>query len=186
MISVSDLLEVFESQGGAAYLGEPVTMAEHMLQAAHLAERDGRPEAVIAAALLHDIGHFTSAISVPLPWTIPRTGATRPPARETLTALFPPLVIDCVREHVAAKRYLCAVDPAYHDELSAASRHSLRLQGGPMSAAEAEAFARHPHLEAILAVRTYDDLAKVAGRQVPGLDHYVPLLRRVSKDRPTG
>ena len=57
---VGFLADIFERRGGEEYLGEPVTMAEHMLQGAHFAEQNGEPEEIIVAALLHDIGHFTS------------------------------------------------------------------------------------------------------------------------------
>jgi predicted HD phosphohydrolase len=81
--------------------------------------------------------------------------------------------------HVASKRYLCAVDAAYLDELSAASRHSLTLQGGPFSAAEAEEFRRGRYAEAAVRLRHYDDLAKVPGLAPPPLEHYRAVLEAV-------
>ena len=57
---VAFLGDIFERRGGEEYLGEPVTMAEHMLQGAHFAEKADEPEIIIVSALLHDIGHFTS------------------------------------------------------------------------------------------------------------------------------
>ena len=79
--------------------------------------------------------------------------------------------------HVAAKRYLCAVDPDYFGKLSPASVHSLRLQGGQMNAAEVAEFAQSPHLHDALAVRRLDDAAKVAGLHTPKFDHYAPLIQ---------
>ena len=93
---------------------------------------------------------------------------------------FPQIVIDAVRHHVAAKRYLCAIDQTYHDGLSDASRHSLSLQGGPMSAGERSAFAASTaHLDQILLVRRCDDRGKVPGLKVAPLADYLPMMRRV-------
>ncbi len=96
-----------------------------------------------------------------------------------LEGAFPPLVVEAVKNHVDAKRYLCAVDSAYHDGLSDASVYSLKLQGGPMNADERAAFEENPYLDQILLVRRWDDKGKVAGLEVPPLDHYLPMMRRV-------
>ena len=96
-----------------------------------------------------------------------------------LEGVFPAIVVEAVKHHVAAKRYLCAVNRDYHDALSPASVHSLMLQGGPMSADERAAFETNPHLEQILLVRSCDDRGKVPGLAVPPLDHYLPMMRRV-------
>jgi predicted HD phosphohydrolase len=80
---------------------------------------------------------------------------------------------------VAAKRYLCATDPAYFDRLSQASVHTLGLQGGPMDAAEVAEFAKNPNLDAILRVRVWDDQGKVAGHKTPPFSHYAAMLQRV-------
>lgn len=175
---VDHIGELFAAQGAKAYLGEAVSMAEHMLQGAWLAEQQGERDAIVAGALLHDIGHFAG-----------RRGCfsmddTEDRCHEASGALlvarfFPPEVVDCIREHVAAKRYLCAVQPDYAAQLSRASRHSLRLQGGPMGAEEAARFARHPHLEAILRVRHLDDAGKVPGRWTPDFAHFAPRLQRL-------
>jgi len=179
---VAFLADIFARRGAEEYLGEPVTMAEHMLQGAALAEAEGAGDALVAAALLHDIGHFTSEF-----------GAYHPSDTEdrhhdeagaaVLAPFFPPVVTECVRLHVAAKRFLCATDPAYFAKLSPASVHSLSLQGGPMLLAEVAAFRRHPfHAEAVR-VRLWDDQGKVAGRKTPDFAHYVPLLERVVRRR---
>ena len=179
------LREIFDRRGAEEYLGEPVTISEHMLQAAHFAQQDGHDEIVIAAALLHDIGHFTGDfIGMPLVEGTAfmeddtdrqheRAGAA------VLDAFFPELVVDCCRYHVAAKRYLCAREPGYFEELSAASVHSLSLQGGPMSDDEVAVFEAHPHFDAIIAVRRYDEAGKEPGLNVLGFASYVPLLERM-------
>ena len=135
--------DLFASEGLADYLGEPVTQAAHMLQTAALARRAGAPPALVAAALLHDVGHFTGTV----------TGRDLMAGQDNrhsyhgadwLAQWFGPEVTDPVRLHVAAKRYLCAVEPDYLGRLSPASVHTLGVQGGPMSAAEAADFERDP------------------------------------------
>ena len=170
--------EVFTRRGGEEYLGEPVTMAEHMLQGAHFAERAGEPDTVVVAALLHDIGHFTSEFGT-FSMADTEDRLHEEAGARVLEPFFPALVIDCIRRHVPAKRYLCAVEPAYLDALSDASRHSLRLQGGPMTAAEVHAFERNRHLDEIVRVRRYDDRGKVAHLAVPAFAHHLPAIRRV-------
>jgi phosphonate degradation associated HDIG domain protein len=175
---VAFLGEIFARRGHEAYLGEAVTMAEHMLQGAHLAERQGEDELVVAAALLHDIGHFTGEFGTfAMDDTVDRHHEDA--GAQVLAPFFPDAVIRSIREHVAAKRYLCATDPDYLALLSAASLHSLALQGGPMRPAEVAEFARTPDLATILRVRRLDDAGKVPGLPTPGFDHYAPLLQRL-------
>ncbi len=95
---------------------------------------------------------------------------------------FPAVVTDCIRHHVAAKRYLAATRRGYLDRLSDASRHSLSLQGGPMEAREADEFARHPHLDDIIAVRLLDDAGKRAGMKTPGFSHFVPIIESLAEE----
>ena len=174
---VAFLSDIFERRGGEEYLGEAVTMAQHMLQGAHLAERQGEAEIIVVAALLHDIGHFTSEFGTFSMDDIHDKHHEEAGAR-VLERFFPSLVVDCVRHHVAAKRYICATDPSYFAQLSAASVHSLKLQGGPMSAAEVAEFEKNPNLRAIVRVRRFDDAGKIAGMQTEGFDHYAPMLQR--------
>lgn len=168
--------DIFSRRGAEAYLGEEVTMAEHMLQAAALAEAEGAPEEWVAGALLHDIGHFTNEFPED---ALERGTDTlhEDAGAAVLERFFPAAVVDCVRHHVAAKRYLCAIEPDYLRALSPASVHTLRLQGGPMRKVEVEAFARNPNLNAILQVRRWDDAGKVAGAETPDFAHYAPILQ---------
>jgi len=176
---VDRIADIFLRRGAQAYLGERVTMAEHMLQTAALAAAEGAPEPLVAAALLHDIGHFTGEFGAYSPEdTMDRrheaTGA------QALEGQFPAAVTQSVRLHVAAKRYLCATDPTYVARLSTASRHTLSLQGGPMSLSEVAEFRRLPfHAEAVR-VRLWDDAGKTAGARTPAFEDFAPLLRRVS------
>ncbi|MGI9488640.1 MAG: (R)-1-hydroxy-2-trimethylaminoethylphosphonate oxygenase [Geminicoccaceae bacterium] len=174
----SFLADVFERRGAEEYLGEPVTIAEHMLQGAHTAEQNGEDETIIVAALLHDIGHFTSEFGT---FSMEDTEDRHheDAGASILERFFPTIVTDCVRYHVAAKRYLCTKDPDYFTKLSAASVHSLNLQGGLMSAEEIKAFETNPNLDAIVKVRHLDDGGKIAGLNTPPFAHFAPMVQRV-------
>ncbi len=175
---VEFIADIFHRRGADSYLGEPVTMSQHMLQGAKLAEDSGADETLVAAALLHDIGHYTNefpddALAQGIDNHHDEAGAA------VLAAFFPTRVTDCVRYHVAAKRYLCATEPDYFVKLSPASVHTLNLQGGPMSKDEVAELAQNPNLDAILQVRRWDEAAKDPAVETPLFAHYAPLLQRV-------
>ncbi len=172
------LASVFDERGAEEYLGEPVTVAEHMLQSAMLAERAKAPEEIVAAALLHDIGHFTSSFGTYSPDDTEDRHHDDEGAR-LLAPYFPPVVVECVKLHVAAKRYLCATDPNYFAKLSQASVHSLSLQGGPMSKAEVAEFRQNLFHDEAVKVRIWDEQSKEPGALTPSFGHYAALLRRV-------
>jgi phosphonate degradation associated HDIG domain protein len=172
------LAEIFSRRGAEEYLGEPVTIAEHMLQGAKLAEDAGAEEALVAAALLHDIGHFTSEFGTYSPDDIEDKHHDEAGA-EVLAPFFPPVVTECVRLHVAAKRFLCATDPSYFGKLSSASVHTLSLQGGPMSDAEVTAFRKNPFHDEAVRVRIWDEGGKVQGMNTRPFREYETLLQRV-------
>ena len=176
---VEFLADIFLRRGSEEYLGEPVTMEQHMLQAAHFAESSGEDEIVIVAALLHDIGHFTSEFGSYCPDdTVDRYHEVA--GAEVLAGLFPSLVIDCVRYHVAAKRYLCAVNPQYFTQLSSASVHSLELQGGPMSRIEVGQFEENKNLHNIVKVRQFDDAGKDPDLKTKPFSYYAPMVQNVA------
>ena len=177
---VPSLASIFERRGAEDYLGEPVTMAEHMLQGAHFAEAEGASDELVAAALLHDIGHYTSEFGTYSPGDTEDKHHDEAGA-EVLAPFFPPVIVECVRLHVAAKRYLCATDPAYYGKLSTASRHTLELQGGPMSEAEVADFRQNPFFAEAVRVRLWDEAGKVAGLKTKEFGDYGPLLERVVK-----
>lgn len=182
---VDTIVERFRTAGDALYLGEPLTLSEHMLQAAWEAAADGAPDELVAAALLHDYGHLIHD----LPEDSAEHGVDTRHEEVGFAFLsrhFPPELVEPVRLHVAAKRYLCAVDPAYGEELSPASRLSLELQGGPMDLAEVAAFEAGPHAEAAARLRRYDDLAKIPGREGPGVESYRGLLESFVRDGDPG
>ena len=175
---VAFVADIFARRGDEEYLGEPVSMSQHMLQAARFAEQAHQPEEVIVAALLHDIGHFTSEFGTYSPDDT-EDRHHEDAGGDLLAPFFPPRVTDCVRHHVAAKRYLCATRPEYFSKLSPASVHTLSLQGGPMSTDEVAAFERNPHLQDIVKVRVYDEAGKRADMQTPPFAHYAPMMQRV-------
>ena len=175
---VDFLGDIFDRRGDEEYLGEPVTMAEHMLQGATLAEKAGHREEIVVAALLHDIGHFTSEFGT---FSMDDTEDRyhEEAGAQVLEEFFPTIVTDCVRYHVAAKRYLCATKPEYFKRLSEASVHSLNLQGGPMSAAEVAEFEANSNVKDIVAVRYLDDAGKHPDMETPGFAHFAPMVQRV-------
>jgi phosphonate degradation associated HDIG domain protein len=170
--SVNELLALYE-RFGAEHYDEEIGQLDHALQTAALAARAGADDTVVAAALLHDVGHLLALRGDP-----PGPHETTGPAY--LASLFTPAVTGPVTLHVAAKRYLCAVEPAYHDGLSAGSVRSLQRQGGPMTADEVAAFEGQAGWEAAVALRRWDDGGKVGDLAVPGLRHYEPLLRTLA------
>jgi len=169
---------IFDRRGAEKYLGEPVNMGQHMLQGATIAQQNDQPEEIIVGALLHDLGHFTSEFGT---FTMDDTEDRHheDAGADVLERFFPTVITDCVRYHVAAKRYLCATRPAYFQRLSQASIHSLNLQGGPMRSEEVTAFERNPNLEAIIAVRYLDDAAKRPDMETPDYWHFAPMVQRM-------
>ncbi|UTW13668.1 HD domain-containing protein [Marinobacterium rhizophilum] len=158
------------------YLGEQVTVSQHMLQGATLAQREGKPVEVIVGALLHDIGHVASnagCFAMDDTWDRRHEDA----GAQLLASHFPQVIVDCVRYHVDAKRYLCATQPDYFARLSPASVHSLNLQGGPMSAAEAEAFEKQVNFKTIIQVRYFDEAGKCPDLETPDFAHFAPLVQ---------
>ena len=169
---------IFEKRGDEEYLGEPVTMGQHMLQGATMAEQSREPDEIIIGTLLHDIGHFTSEFGTfSMEDTEDRYHEDAGAA--VLEQFFPKVITDCCRHHVAAKRYLCATDPEYFQKLSTASIHSLNLQGGPMSEAELKDFEKNPNLKKILKVRLYDDAGKIPDMVTPSFWHFAPLVQKM-------
>jgi phosphonate degradation associated HDIG domain protein len=177
MAVTDEILAIYSRRGGASY-GEGVTQNEHALQAAWLAEKSRAAPELITAALLHDIGHLLHD----LPEDIAEQGVdTQHEALGSawLSQHFGPEVTEPVRLHVAAKRYLCAIEHAYFDALSDASKLSLKLQGGPMSKDEAAAFAALPFARDAVQVRRWDDDAKQIGLETPVFAHFLPHLNAV-------
>lgn len=179
--SVAEVVDLLVAWGQDPY-DEEVSQLAHALQTAALARADGAADELVAAALLHDVGHLLDL----------RDGTPEAPGVDLhheargarwLAAVFPPAVTGPIALHVAAKRYRCAVDPDYHRSLSAGSTASLARQGGPMSPEEVAAFERRPtHADAVR-LRAWDDGGKVDGLAIAGLADHVPLLEAVASTR---
>lgn len=185
-LTVDDIARLLTTYGRRQYGGEAVSQLDHALQCALLAERSGESTEMVVAALLHDLGHLLGAEgredspAAPVRRAAPeRDDMHQYVALPFLRPLLPPAVLESVRLHVDAKRYLCRAEPAYFDALSPASKHSLALQGGICSEAKARHFIAQPFAEDAVRLRRYDDGAKVAGQATPGLAHYLPMLRVV-------
>lgn len=185
MSFVEELEALFDGEGTAAYFGEPVTQAKHMLQAGALAEAQGAPPPLVAAALLHDVGHFRGGLTGDDLMAGTDNRHEEVGAR-LLAAQFGARVSEPVRLHVPAKRYLCAREPSYHATLSEASQFTLQVQGGPMSEEEALAFEAEEFSQDAVLLRRWDDAAKDPGAVVPPFGHFVPMLQAllVPTDRP--
>ena len=172
------LLDLFAVAGQSNYGKESITQLEHGLQSATLAEAQHGSAALITAALLHDVGHLLHQ----LPEDAPEQGIDD--LHEDLGATwlnqhFGPAVVDPVRLHVAAKRYLCTVEPAYQQSLSGPSLQSFRLQGGPMSSEELAQFESEPHFHDAVRLRRWDDGAKIIGLETPSLEHFAGYIDAV-------
>src|SRR5688572_23077973 len=173
--TVSEVFELFRQYGASAYLGEDVSQTEHALQTALQAEQGGAPPHLVAAALMHDIGHLLHGLGERIA-DEGVDGYHESVGARWLAERFPEEVCAPVRLHVAAKRYLCAVEPGYAAGLSEASRQSLRLQGGPLSQDQAARFILGRFGPDAVLVRRWDDKAKIPGLPTPTLDHFRPYL----------
>lgn len=176
--------ELFRRRGDSNYGAEAVTQQEHALQAAMFAEQEGGSPALIAAALLHDVGHLLHD----LPEDAPDAGIDdrhEKLAARWLGERFGRDVVEPVALHVDAKRYLCAVEPEYFDELSPPSVQSLALQGGPMDGADRARFEARQFFREAVRLRRWDDRAKIVDLRTPPLEHFLEYVERASGDTKT-
>lgn len=167
-----DTLFNYMEDRGQSFYDEVVTQLEHALQCAALAQQNDAGPTLITGALLHDIGHIILDEHSAREAFLDTDLSHEEVGAQYLQPFFPDAVTTPIRLHVPAKQYLCTTDPSYHDGLSEASKRSLRLQGGPMSNEEREAFEQIPHFEDALVLRRWDDLAKVKGLDTPKLETY--------------
>jgi phosphonate degradation associated HDIG domain protein len=171
---VQVIAELLRERGRARYGAEAVSQLQHALQCAALAEREDAPPALVAAALLHDLGHLVADDEDAAPRGVDMqhedVGA------RYLARWFSPALVEPIRLHVPAKRYLCAVEPGYYETLSFASVRSLLLQGGSFDEAGAERFIAQPYAADAVRLRRWDDLAKDPAMVTAPLDHFMVLV----------
>ena len=172
-LTLSQVTELLQQHGEKQYGMEAVNQLEHALQCADLAEKAGETAETIVAALLHDFGHMLAAHGLgQLEIDTRKDDLHQFIALPFLRGLFNEAVLEPIRMHVDAKRYLCLIDPGYWADLSPASKHSLEQQGGIFDESQAQNFIVQPFAEEAVRLRRYDDLAKVKDKHVPNLAHY--------------
>jgi len=179
-LTLSDIARLFEARGGEQYSGEPVTQLQHALQTAALGEAEGAGDALVSAALLHDLGHLLHELGE-TPSMRGMDDVHQYRALPFLRGLFDDEVLVPIKLHVDAKRYLCATRPGYQASLSADSRRSLLLQGGIFSADEAAKFITQPGAQDAVRLRLWDDLAKDTAMITPPLSHFMQRALRCAK-----
>ncbi|KAL6691000.1 hypothetical protein J3F84DRAFT_398014 [Trichoderma pleuroticola] len=196
-VVTSYIISILQASDYTPYIGELISQLQHSLQCAALAAEASPAvdEATQVAALLHDVGQFAPAddliASASLPiqnlgdatttQSVGRVGHETLGARLLLSLGFSDKVARLVESHVAAKRYLCAVDESYNDLLSEASKKSLFYQGGPMSSEEVKEFSSGPWCQEMCQLRKWDDEAKVEGLVVRDLESWREAIQRQIK-----
>ncbi len=174
--TVDELFALFEENGHRRY--DEVTILDHALQCASLAVDDGATEELIVAALFHDVGWFFAEA----PGASARANDHHAAAgARILEPMFGPTVAEPVALHVTAKRWRCTIDPDYFDELSEGSRITFISQGGPLGTDERAVFEAHPGFITAMALRSWDDRAKVPGLEVAALEHYRDTARGLAR-----
>ncbi|CAL4868042.1 2-amino-1-hydroxyethylphosphonate dioxygenase (glycine-forming) [Asticcacaulis sp. MM231] len=179
--SVDNILHLYATRGDDHY-GEDISQREHAEQCAYHAHIDGADDALIIAALLHDIGHLLhkfgeDAADRGIDTRHERIGSG------WLARILPPSVTAPIALHVSAKRYLATTNPSYIEGLSEASLQSFVLQGGIMDPDEVDAFLADPWHDAAMQLRKYDELGKVVGADMPAFASYAPMIRSLLDEK---
>lgn len=174
-VTVEKIISLYVEGSAVRYGSELVSQLEHALQSAQLAQAEGADTELCAAAFLHDIGHLVARRSGEVPREIDDLHQYL--ALPFLRGAFGGAVLEPIKLHVDAKRYLCHAEPGYWERLSPASKHSLELQGGAYTAGEAAAFMRQPFARDAVRLRRWDDAAKTPGLAVPDLGFIAELLQ---------
>ena len=162
------------SNNKSLYIGEDLTMSEHMIQTAMLAEENECSDDLICSCLLHDYGHFVindpnRLVSDDIDGRHEAIGANY------LNNFFHLKIIEPILLHVDAKKYL-ARDEKYFNSLSEASKISLKLQGGIMSDEEAKKFEQNKNYENAIKLRRFDEGAKRQNIKTKDIKDYKKLL----------
>jgi phosphonate degradation associated HDIG domain protein len=179
-LRIEDIDRLMTRHGASLYGGEAVSQLSHALQAAHLAQQANEPTAMVVAAALHDLGHLICAQNSNNAALAGDTDAVHEyMVLPFLRATFGPAVLEPIRMHVQAKRYLCLVESGYWASLSPASQHSMSLQGGVLTVPQVEAFIQQAYAQDAVRLRRYDDLAKDPYAPTPPWQHVLDLMRQV-------
>jgi phosphonate degradation associated HDIG domain protein len=181
--TIDDLFDLYELKGAAAY-GELISQNDHALQCAALARADGVNDALMVAALFHDVGHLVRDVQGNEDFDMGHDDDRHEAlGARILAPLFGPTVAQPVALHVIAKRWLCTKEPQYHQRLSAESQATLIAQGGLLSDEECERFEAHPGFTDAIALRTWDDAGKIEGLHVGELRGWEPIVRSLAAPR---
>lgn len=175
-LSIEDIVSLYRTSGAARYGMEAINQEQHALQCAQLAEQAGGTPELVTAALLHDLGHIVAVEQKPD--AAARNDLHEFVALPFLRGVFGDAVLEPIRMHVDAKRYLCATVTGYWDTLSPASKRSLELQGGPFEPSDAQRFIAQPFAADAVALRRWDDVAKSPMATTLGWGHYARVLEQ--------
>jgi phosphonate degradation associated HDIG domain protein len=179
-VTTNDLFQLYELKGQDPY-GEAITQIEHALQCAALAREENAKDAMIVAALFHDVGHLIVDVQNNPEVRIDEVDDDHEAiGARILSPLFGPSVAQPVSLHVTAKRWRCTREPAYYNRLSEASKLSLKAQGGLLSDEDCLHFEEHPGFPDALALRTWDDEGKIVGLEVGTLDDYIGIVNSLA------
>ena len=179
-LTLPDIEALYVRHGHRMYSGEPVTQLEHALQTALLAETEGADPGLVAAAFLHDLGHLLNDQGE-TPTARGIDDVHQYFALPFLRGLLGDDVLQPIKLHVDAKRYLCATRPGYRDALSADSKRSLELQGGVFDEEECAAYEALPGAARAVRLRVWDDAAKIAGKRTPTLAQYTTIMQSLAR-----
>lgn len=179
-LSIDDIVSLYRTAGAARYGMEAINQEQHALQCAQLAEQAGSTPELVAAALLHDLGHLVAVDQQA--GDAQKNDLHEFMALPFLHGVFGQAVLEPIRMHVDAKRYLCATVTGYWEALSPASKRSLELQGGAFEPAQAQSFIERPFAVDAVALRRWDDCAKSPTATTPGWGHYSLVLGRAMLD----
>ena len=173
-MSIVDQIIFSYSNNKSLYIGEKITITEHMIQTAMLAEKNNCSSSLICSSLLHDYGHFILENPDDLV-NKERDGKHEDVGYKFLREYFVKDVVEPIKYHVKAKRYL-ARDKKYYQILSKASKISLKLQGGIMDEKEANEFKNNEFFENSIKLRKFDECAKKTGLKIKSIKEYKNLL----------
>ena len=170
---VDEIINKYKTNN-SLYIGEKITISNHMIQTAMLAEKDNSPKSLVCSCLLHDYGHFIIENPDLLVSKL-LDGKHEYLAFKFLNKYFKPNIVEPIKLHVQAKRYLCR-NKSYWSSLSEASKVSLKLQGGVMKDKEAKKFISLKFHEDAILLRKYDDDGKIPNIKMKTIEDYRNLI----------